>query len=208
MKKSRPRSEAPAPAEEPDFVGLFGPTTEAGESLTPRQAAILHAILGVAADQLADDLEDYGGEPATTEDVLGWGVLQRLPISTWRRDLAWRRRYLSCIEDLIADIVTGRPPRPRCVGEEVALRLATIEAEEIEDEEADAWRIRALPAFPDDEDWALVVDTLLQDLDVDEVLFPEHDGIWEDPAAIALYGPADYRPDAWFDWFLNVEPRR
>ena len=68
--------------------------------------------------------------------------------------------------------------------------------------------LAALPEHPDDLDWETCRDALFQDSDILSLFDPEHDGI-EDPAAQGnqLIGMGDYRPPAWFETFLNMQPR-
>ena len=194
-------SRSPEDPEDPENAGDL-------ERPTPRQAALLHGCLGVMSDEVGLDIEWHGGMAVTFHNREEWSRLSGLPIATWRQKTAWRRRFRACIDDLIGDLEDGQAPIPRCVGEEVALRLAIEEALHRGEEELRAWEIDKLPADPLDGDWDLVVETLFQDVDVEEVLWPdEHEGIWETPEMIALFHPADYRPAAWFEWFLNVEPR-
>jgi hypothetical protein len=200
-----------------DFAALFSRSHQDPEDPehpdelerpTARQAALLHACLGLMSDEVGFDIERYRGVAVTFDNREEWWRLSGLPIATWRQKSAWRRRFRACIDDLISDLEAGDAPIPRCVGEEVALRLAIEEALHRDAEEIRVWEIDKLPADPVDGDWDNVVQTLFQDVDVEEVLWPdEHEGIWETPEAIALFRPADYRPAAWFEWFLNVEPR-
>ena len=181
---------------------------DAFERPTPRQAAVLHACLEAMSEQVRFDIEKHGGRPVTFDNRLDWCLLAGLPVATWRQKLAWRRRFRACIDDLIGDLEAGEPPIPRCVGQEVALRLAVEEVSDWGEGDFRDPTIDELPADPDDDEWDFVLDALFQDLDVDVILWPGSlEGLWEDPAAIERYGPADYRPAAWFEWFLNVEPR-
>jgi hypothetical protein len=181
---------------------------DAFERPTPRQAAALDVSLGWMSEQVGFDIEEHEGQPVTFDNRQSWALLAALPVSTWRRKLAWRGRFRACIDDLIGDLEAGEAPIPRCVGEEVALRLAIEEVSDWGKEDLPLWKIDELPADPDDDQWGFVLDSLFQDLDVDVILWPGPlEGLWEDPVAIDRYGPADYRPAAWFEWFLNVAPR-
>lgn len=200
-----------------DFAALFRRSPQdpedpedpsAFDRPTPRQAAALHVSLGWMSEQVGFDIEEHGGAPVTFDNRQDWALLANLPVATWRRKLAWRRRLHACIDDLIGDLEAGEAPIPRCVGEEVVLRLAIEEVSDWGKEVLPLWQIDELPADPDDNAWGFVLDSLFQDLDVEVILWPgPREGLWEDPAAIDRYGPADYRPPAWFEWFLNVEPR-
>jgi hypothetical protein len=92
----------------------------------------------------------------------------------------------------------GGDATPHCPADEVLVRLA------IEDAKGG----RGLTEQRD-RGWDLVLDQLFQDADVEVILWPgKHDGILQDPEIAARLGPADYRPEAWFDRFLNIEPRQ
>jgi hypothetical protein len=59
-----------------------------------------------------------------------------------------------------------------------------------------------------DPDWNLVMDCLFQDMDVEMILWPGPlVGRWETAAEVDRHTPIDHLPPAWFEWFLNVEPR-
>ena len=92
----------------------------------------------------------------------------------------------------------------------MALRLMLAEAAEVDlNEDLRLARIvKSLPEHPDDADWDLADDALLQDHDLANLFRPALDGI-EDPdnEINKEMGIGDYRPAAWFRWFLNVEPR-
>jgi hypothetical protein len=200
-----------------DFAALFRRSDEAREDPvnpdelerpTPRQAAQLHACLAVISDQVRLDIERHRGKPVTFHNRLDWNWLADLPVATWRQNMAWRRRFLACIDDLIGDLEDGEAPIPRCVGEEVALCLAIDEASDWGAEEFRHWKIDTLPEDPDDPDWILVMDRLFQDMDVEMILWPGlFLGGWATPAEVDRHAPIDYLPPAWFEWFLNVEPR-
>ena len=179
------------------------------ERPTPRQAAQLHACLCVMSDHVRLDIESHRGKPVTFDNRLDWDRLADLPVATWRQNITWRRRFLACVDDLIRDLEEGEVPIPRCVGEEVALRLAIDEASDWGAEEFREWRIDTLPEDPDDRDWDLVMDCLFQDMDVEMILWPGPLlGRWERAAEVERHTPIDYLPPAWFEWFLNVEPRQ
>jgi hypothetical protein len=204
-----------ASASVPPFADLFalcrcGHTTCpscSGWQLTPRIAAVLWSISHVLADLAYGDVEIYGDDPVT--ENLG-SVLHQYPRITWRQDAVWRRQAARAYDDLAGDIENGHWPMPRCVGEEMALRLILAEAAENEfDEHPSLERIvESLPAHPDDADWDLADDALLQDHDLANLFRPALDGI-EDPdnEINKEMGIGDYRPAAWFRWFLSAEPR-
>jgi hypothetical protein len=72
-----------------------------------------------------------------------------------------------------------------------------------------AWILEeaTLPSHPDDFDWDLVGDVLFQDNDILALFNPHLDGI-EDPDAEVNqnFRIGDYRPQAWFETFNNMEP--
>jgi len=176
---------------------------------TPRQAAQLHACLAVMSDQVRLDIERHRGKPVTFDNRLEWDRLADLPVGTWRQNITWRRRLLGCIDNLIGDLEEGEAPIPRCVGEGVALRLAIDQASDWDAEEFREWRIDTLPEDPDDRDWDHVMDCLFQDMDVEMILWPGPLlSRWETAAAVDRHTPIDHLPPAWFEWFLNVEPRQ
>jgi hypothetical protein len=200
----------------PDFAALFRRSDQDRENPvdpdelerpTPRQAAQLHACLAAMSDQVRLDIESHRGKPVTFDNRFDWNRLADLPVVTWRQNMAWRRRYRACIDDLIGDLEEGEAPFPRCVGEEVALRLAIDEASDWGPEEFRDWKVDMLPEDPDDPDWNLLMDCVFQDLDIEMVVWPDWLLGWETPAAVDRYTPIDYLPPAWFDWFLNMEPR-
>ncbi len=178
-----------------------------GWQLTPRIAAVLWSVGQVLADLAYGDVELYGDDPVTENNG---SVLHQYPRITWRQDAVWRRQAARAYDDLAGDIEAGHWPVPRCVGEEMALRLMLAEAADVElDEHPSLERIvESFPEHPDDADWDLADDALLQDHDLANLFRPALDGI-EDPdnEINKEMGIGDYRPAAWFRWFPNVEPR-
>jgi hypothetical protein len=65
-----------------------------------------------------------------------------------------------------------------------------------------------LPEHDDDHDWDMLTETLFQDLDILALFSNQLDGI-EDPDTDQNreLGIGDYRPQAWFERLLNMEPR-
>jgi hypothetical protein len=94
----------------------------------------------------------------------------------------WRRQAARAFDDLADDLDGGRSPEPRCPAEEMALRLILAGAQAMLADMAEyvADLVAGLPEHPDDYDWALVFQSLLQDDDVGALFSPENDGI-EDP---------------------------
>jgi hypothetical protein len=101
-------------------------------------------------------------------------------------------------------------PEPRCPAEEMALWriLAAAQAMLADMAEYVADLVARLPEHPDDYDWALVFESLLQDDDIGALFSPEKDGI-EDPGTDTNrdLGIGDYRAGAWFTWFQSADPR-
>jgi hypothetical protein len=202
-------------ATRPDFADLFAVCrcgqascdSCSGWQLTPRTAAVLWSVGQVLADQGYDDVESHGDDPVTQND---WALFSQYPRITWRQDGVWRRQAARAYDDLVGDIEAGRWPVPRCAGEEMTLRLILTEVADLETENDGCLRriIDPLPEHPDDADWDLADDALFQDHDLSNLFKPALDGI-EDPdnEVNRELGIGDYRPAAWFRWFLNVEPR-
>ena len=190
------------------FAARF-PIDDPDAILTPREAAILAITLDRLGDHVQADVEQHASEPLTMANRDEWSVLHRLPPLSWRLGSSWRRRFARCFHDLSDDLEAGREPLPRCAGEEAALWLGLEDAAQFSI--ADEWPSIGRLARDDerDGDWERLYDLLFQDLDILTILRPgRHEGI-EDPgdATNRWFGMGDYRPKAWFDWFLNAEPR-
>jgi hypothetical protein len=161
----------------------------------------------ILADRAYDDAEEHGDEPVREEDM--WSVFDEYPSITWRQNAVWRRQAARSFDDLTAELAAGQWPQPRCPGEEMALhlmlRIANEEITEIPGPNA-PWR--RLPEHPEDFDWSLLDDVLFQDVDILSLFEVELDGI-EDPDAEQneRIRMGDYRASAWFEPFLNMEPR-
>ncbi len=65
-----------------------------------------------------------------------------------------------------------------------------------------------LPEHPDDHDWSMASEVFFQDHDILDLFDVEMDGV-EDPDSEhnRAMGMGDYRPQAWFRTFLNMDPR-
>jgi hypothetical protein len=174
--------------------------------LTPRTADLLHTALEVMADQAYDEVEEHGDAPVSAESG-EWAVFGRLPRITRNRDAAWRRQIARACDDLVSDLASGHWPVPRNNAEEIVLHLAIEDAptwlEDCEDPVHEA-----LPAHRDDYDWDACSEDLFLDHDVLMLYDDQLDGI-EDPGneANRYMSIGDLRPESWFDWFANVEPR-
>ncbi|MDQ7907644.1 hypothetical protein RB614_24280 [Phytohabitans sp. ZYX-F-186] len=200
----------------PDFAALFpicrcgrdSCDTCAGYQLTPRTAAVLWTVAQILADQGYDDVIEHGDQPAVDDN--SWALFDRYPRITWQQDAVWRRQAARAYDDLTEDLEAGRPPRPTCPAEEMALHLILEDAPTAVD---DGWAgleetLPHLPEHPDDCDWDLAGDVLFQDNDILGLFEIEMDGI-EDPDGDhnRAIGMGDYRPQAWFRTFLNMHPR-
>lgn len=201
---------------DPDFVALF-PVCHCGEDscdacsgyqLTARTAAVLWTMAQILADQGYGDVTQHGDEPAGDDNA--WTLFGRYPRITWRQDAVWRRQAARAYDDLTEDLAAGRWPRPRCPGEELALHLVLLDAPTAVE---DGWAgldetLPRLPEHPDDYDWDMASEVLFQDHDILDLFDVEMDGI-EDPDSDynRAMGMGDYRPQAWFRTFLNMDPR-
>ena len=201
---------------DPDFVALF-PVCRCGRDscdacgghqLTPRTAAVLWTVAQILADQGFDDIVAHGDEPAVDDD--DWALFGRYPRITWRQDAVWRRQAARAFDDLTGDVAAGRWPRPTCAGEEMALHLILEDAPEAAE---DGWgglddMLPRLPEHPDDHDWSMASEVFFQDHDILDLFDVELDGV-EDPDSEhnRAMGMGDYRPQAWFRTFLNMDPR-
>lgn len=202
--------------QEPDFGAIF-PVCRCGKGdceacggfqLTPRTAAALWTVAQLLADQVYDDIEEHGDAPVSDDGA--WATLSDYPRITWHQDAVWRRQAARAFDDLTADLEAGRIPAPTCPGEEMALHLMLRTAEAAL---ADGWGVSPelldqLPEHPDDHNWDLLVDVLLQDEDILTLFDEQLDGI-EDPESPdnRMTGMGDYRPEAWFRPFSNANPR-
>ncbi|MEV6228106.1 hypothetical protein AB0L88_09590 [Saccharopolyspora shandongensis] len=160
------------------------------------------------ADQAYDDVIEHGDEAIENESA--WNIFAEYPRITWRQDAVWRRQAARAFDDLAADLATGDWPLPRCPAEEMALHLTLRYAQAAVD---DGWAgfdgpLKHVPEHPDDFEWDVLYDILFQDLDILSLFDMELDGI-EDPETETnrSFGIGDYRPQAWFQSFNNMEPR-
>lgn len=150
----------------PDFAELFPLDGEDGEgadwTLTPRTACLLHTQLVGLADAAYDDLEEHEDEPVTEGDEPDWTVYARLPRRTWSMHRTWRRALARTFDDLAEDLSLGEWPLPRCLAEEVALRMALADARSLlgAQPESVADMMGDLPADLYDYDWDGCADEL------------------------------------------------
>jgi hypothetical protein len=200
----------------PDFAALFPICRCGNEScdacgglqLTPRTAAVLWTMAQILADHGYDDVTRNGDAPVVDDSE--WILFDRYPRITWRQDAVWRRQAARTYDDLAEDLAIGRWPHPTCPAEEMALHLVLDHAPAaVEDGWAGLDRHPLpLPEHPDDFDWDMASEVLFQDLDILSLFDVEMDGI-EDPGDEHNrdLGIGDYRPQAWFRTFLNMDPR-
>lgn len=199
----------------PDFAELFplcqcakeSCTTCSGFQLTPRTATALWTVAQILADHAYDDVEEHGNQPVLAKNE--WALFGRYPRITWTQDAVWRRQAARAYDDLTADLEAGEWPCPRCPAEEMALHLILRDVPAAVD---DGWaglgeEGARLPAHLDDFNWDLAQDVLFQDTDILALFKPDLDGI-EDPESEANLRMriGDYRPQAWFEVFANMEP--
>jgi hypothetical protein len=199
----------------PDFGVLFpvcrcgeGSCERCGWQLTPRTAMMLHLVGNDLADSAFDDIVEHGDDPLVDEHE--WALFSRYPRITWRQDAVWRRQAARSIDDLVADLEAGSWPTPTCAAEEMALHLMLEDAPTaLADDWADtAGQLDRLPDHPDDYEWQMLTEMLLQDIDILSLFDAQLDG-FEDPDSEInrQFGVGDYRPAAWFAPFANVPPR-
>lgn len=146
----------PACADGPfDWARLFGPKVddddESGPWLTPRMAARLHHIAIVDGEQLLDD-------------VYFPPDLPRVARPFFKRSKEWRENFRECYLRIGMRLQKGLPPCPNCTGEELALHNIVHRAPDAEDGDLDL--LTGLPKFPNDEDYMLVLDNAVEDMDV------------------------------------------
>ncbi|AUG80846.1 hypothetical protein CFP65_6179 [Kitasatospora sp. MMS16-BH015] len=194
----------------PDFAELFPLDAELEDGggvgdwmLTPRTACLLHTQLITLADSAYDDLEEHEGDPVTDEDEPEWAVFARLPRRTWGMHRAWRRALARTFDDLADDLALGEWPLPRCLAEEVALRLALADARQllVAQPQAVADMMGELPVDLYDYDWDGCADELFG-------VFGPDDGDPENDAAGRtedLLGAT--HPEGWFLTYEDAEER-
>ncbi|WP_284740350.1 hypothetical protein [Amycolatopsis sp. RTGN1] len=200
----------------PQFAALFPLCTCgadtcdqcSGFQVTPRTAVALWTAAGVLPDQAYDDVLEHGDE--SVDDTGAWSVFDEFPRITWRQNAVWRRQAARSFDDISDDLAAGNWPRPRCPAEEMALHLILRSAEAtVGDDWADfTKRYADLPEHDNDHDWDMLAETLLQDIDILALFSKQLDGI-EDPDSEQNreLGIGDYRPQAWFEPFLDMDAR-
>ena len=200
----------------PDFEALFplcrctkeSCTTCSGFQLTPRTATALWTVAQILADHAYDDVEERGDEPVFARRE--WALFGLYPRITWAQSAVWRRQAARAYDDLAADLEAGEWPCPRSPAEEMALHLILRDVPAATD---DGWagldnEGTRLPAHPDDFNWDLAQDVLFQDTDILALFNPDLDGIEDPDGELNLQmSIGDYRPQAWFEAFANMDPR-
>ncbi|KJK60048.1 hypothetical protein [Saccharothrix sp. ST-888] len=195
----------------PDFAELFPLDLEAEEgggsvgdwTLTPRTACLLHTQLITLADAAYDDLEEHEGEPVTDEEEQDFAVFGRLPSRTWGMHRSWRRALARTFDDLAEDLTLGEWPLPRCLAEDLALRLALVDARELlgAQPQAVADMMGDLPVDLYDYDWDGCADELFGVYGPDDG-DPEMDAADRTDQLLAAT-----HPEGWFLPYEDAEER-
>ncbi|MEV4611092.1 hypothetical protein AB0K43_00620 [Kitasatospora sp. NPDC049258] len=191
----------------PDFAELFPLDSEEGDSgdwtLTPRTACLLHTQLIALADAGYDDLDEHHDDPVTDGDEGDWTVFSRLPQRTWGLHRAWRRSLARTFDDLADDLALGEWPLPRCLAEELALRMALSDARALlgAQPESVADMMGDLPADLYDYDWDGCADELFGVFGPDDG-DPELDSLERTEHLLAAT-----HPEGWFLGYEDAEER-
>jgi len=179
-----------------------------GFQLTPRTAAALWTAGQILVEQAYDDVMEHGDKPVL--DSGEWALFGRYPRMTWAQDAVWRRQAARAHEDLTADLAAGDWPTPRYPAEEMALHLMLRDAGAAAKRSGTGPREAPTRLLEnrDDLNWEPAYDVLFQDTDILGLFDPNLDGI-EDPEneLNQQLSIGDYRPQAWFKAFANMEPR-
>ncbi|MDT8912104.1 hypothetical protein [Amycolatopsis sp. PS_44_ISF1] len=179
-----------------------------GFQITPRTAAALWTAAGVLADQAYDDVLEHGDEPV--DNTGARLVFDEFPQLTWRQNPVWRRQAARSFGNLSDGLASGHWPQPRCPAEGMALHLILRSAEATVDDDWAGFteRYADLPEHEDDHDWDMLTETLFQDIDILALFSTQLDSIEvPDIDQNRELGIGDYRPQAWFEQFLNVDAR-
>lgn len=194
------RLACPSCDEQSSTTGTKSPLADCDSfRLSPRTALALHHCLVLLAEELYDDARRLGESPVSATD----GTFSSFfPTITWRCGSSWRRAMARVCDALADEFEAGRLPLAQCPAEEFAIWLAVEFAESLVVEIPQAFGFGDLPECPDDFDWELVLDRLLQTRNIALLLQPGHDGV-EDPASSEnrALDMGDYRPEAWFTAF-------
>ncbi|MFJ8041849.1 hypothetical protein ACIRBX_15260 [Kitasatospora sp. NPDC096147] len=194
----------------PDFAELFPLDLDEEEgggtgdwTLTPRTACLIHTQLITLADAAYDDLDEHEDDPVTEEEEADWAVLARLPQRTWQLHRSWRRAFARAFDDLADDLALGEWPLPRGLAEELALRLALVDARELlgAQPQAVADMMGELPVDLYDYDWDGCADELFGVFGPDDG-DPELDATERTDALLAAT-----HPEGWFLTYEDAEER-
>jgi hypothetical protein len=130
--------------------------------LTPRTAL----ALAMAGDVLADQCFDVLPDP---QDPQSGGDRDWLPLPNLlhKQTDDFMRRMARCFDDLVADLRNGLRPEPRNIAEELALHLMIERADVYHTDEPELLESYEplIPATRHDNDFLVLIDTLLVDAD-------------------------------------------
>lgn len=160
-------------------------------SPTVRQRALLRSHALMNADLAYDDIEERGDAHVTTGSW--WYVFDRLPSSTFRQPVRWRRQMARAFRDVADDLDHGGVIAPRSLAEYSATLLTIDDAFRayISNDYDD--NITSLPGDVNDFDWASLTEAV--------VLDPEL-------GTLAICSVIDQlSPDAWFKVTSGSQPR-
>ena len=174
-----------------DWARLFGPKAgdddeddDDGPWLTPRMAARLHHV---AIRDAYSMLDDWKFNPP---------ILPKVARPFFKKSRDWRESFRDCYLRIGMRLQKGLPPNPNCTGEELALHNIIYIAPDAEDGmdfvDDDYYIFKGLPKFPNDEDYNLVTDNAVEDMDVMELFGHGDNGYWhydDDDDDTGVLGP-------------------
>ena len=138
--------------------------------LTPRMAAHLHHVAIRNGKEMLDDWKSH---------------LPTLPMVAcpfFKRSREWQESFRDCYLRIGTRLQKGLPPCPNCTGEELALHniiYIAPDADEAMTEDDDFYIFKGLPTFPNDENYSLVTDNAVDDIDVMMLFEDGVNGYWE-----------------------------
>ena len=150
-----------------DWGSLFAPgpdDDEDGHWLTPRMAARIHHVAVVDGDTMLE-LDDL------------CPTLPKVARPFFKKSKEWRLSFRDCYLRIALRLQKGLPPRPNCTGEEMALHNIMDRMQDADDAIGD--EIDQLPQYPNDDDFDMVKDCAVEDLDV-LMLFEDGDPGFDD----------------------------
>lgn len=187
---------------------VFGPNPDQPDAwyLTPATALVTHRALELIADEVWANVDQFGDAPV---DGTSASILVEFPAITWKMGGSWRRKLSRAADDLADDLWNGNIPFPRCVAEEVVLRLALHVATTLSLEPSFDAR---LPKHPGDYDFEAAANELIE-VGMVDFLSSQVINDAPDPEAILLeaWPSLDPRPTNWFASYTNYplrDPRR